>query len=76
MELSMIRLVERIPDEASAYEFLEELRWNGTPVCAHCDSTNVRYMNPANGYPARLAPVPYPSAVHGNAAHAGSSSRC
>lgn len=32
-----------------AYQFLEEMRWNGTPICPHCDIENVAYMNPANG---------------------------
>ncbi len=45
----MIGLVERVPDEASAYSFFEEMRWNGNPVCPHCDSTEVSFMNPANG---------------------------
>ena len=48
-EISMVGLVERIPDEAAAYEFFEEMRWNGHPVCPHCDSDEVSFMNPANG---------------------------
>ena len=49
MDLSIIGLVERIPNESSAYQFLKDMRWTGTPVCAHCDSDEVSYLNPANG---------------------------
>ncbi len=45
----MIGLVERIPDEASAYAFFEEMRWNGIPECPHCDSGEVSFMHPENG---------------------------
>jgi transposase-like protein len=38
-----------ISTEADAYLYFENLRWNGNPVCAHCDSTNVYFIDPANG---------------------------
>ncbi len=41
--------MERCQDEASSYEFLEELRWNGTPVCAHCGHDKAYFLKPANG---------------------------
>lgn len=49
-ELSILRLVEQIPDEASAYRFLEDMRWRGHPVCPHCGNDDRCYfLNPANG---------------------------
>ncbi len=46
----MLMIIERIPDEASAYEFLEELRWGGTPICPHCGNTERCYfLKPRNG---------------------------
>jgi transposase-like protein len=51
MELSIPRLAKKIPTEAAAYEFLEELRWEGKPICPHCGSTSDhRYLVPANGF--------------------------
>jgi transposase-like protein len=47
--LSIPALAARIPDEASAYQFLEELRWGDTPVCPHCASENVIYLAPKTG---------------------------
>jgi transposase-like protein len=35
-QISIPTIAERVTDEASAYKFLEELRWNGNPVCPHC----------------------------------------
>lgn len=40
----------RLTSEAAAYELLEELRWNGHPVCPHCASLDrATYIQPANG---------------------------
>jgi transposase-like protein len=47
--LSIPALAKRIPDETSAYAFLEELRWGDTPVCPHCASTTVGFLTPKNG---------------------------
>ena len=30
-------------DEKTCYEFLEQQRWNGVPVCPHCGSTKTPY---------------------------------
>ena len=44
---NVLTLAERIPDEAAAYKFLEELRWDDKPVCPHCGSINDHYfLNP------------------------------
>lgn len=47
--LSIPALAKRIPDEPSAYQFLEELRWGDTPVCPHCASTTVGFLTPRTG---------------------------
>lgn len=43
MEHSIPRLASRLVDEADAYEFLEELRWAGKPVCPHCGNDDKCY---------------------------------
>lgn len=40
----MRTLTDRLADEASAYELLEELRWDGRPVCPHCGSIGKHYF--------------------------------
>jgi transposase-like protein len=48
--ISILQLVEQIPDEASAYRFMEKLRWPDKPICPHCGSINDhRFLNPENG---------------------------
>ena len=51
MEFSVPALADRIRTEADAYEFLEELRWNGTPVCPHCGEKDRKpyFLAPKNG---------------------------
>ncbi|MGZ7000037.1 MAG: transposase, partial [Acidimicrobiia bacterium] len=44
MEFSIPALAAKIPDEASAYKFLEDLRWDGKPVCPHCGSIADHYF--------------------------------
>jgi transposase-like protein len=46
---SIIGLANRLQTEADAYLFLEELRWNGTPVCSHCGSEHAYYLKPMLG---------------------------
>lgn len=48
-KISVVKLIESIPDEASAYRFLEDMRWGDTPVCPHCASENVVFLVPKNG---------------------------
>jgi transposase-like protein len=46
----LARISERLPNEASAYELLEQLRWRGHPECPHCGVVgNHAYLRPANG---------------------------
>ena len=49
-EISIPALAMEIRSEADAYEYLERLRWNGTPVCPHCGVIGkAYYLKPANG---------------------------
>lgn len=49
-ESNILRIAQRIPDEGAAYEYLEELRWGGSPVCPHCGNSDKCYfLNPADG---------------------------
>ena len=45
MELTVLSIAERIPTEADAYKFLEELRWpSGVPTCPHCQCIDQHYF--------------------------------
>ena len=49
-KLSIPALAEKIPTEADAYRLLEDLRWDGKPVCPHCGSVRQHYfLKPSNG---------------------------
>lgn len=48
-KLSIPALASKITTEADAYKFMEQMRWNGTPVCPHCGTEHVTYIRPANG---------------------------
>lgn len=49
-EFSIPALMARLTTEADAYQLLEDLRWNGQPVCPHCGSASEHYfLKPANG---------------------------
>lgn len=49
-QISILDLVERIPDEKAAYAYMERLRWPDKPVCPHCGSINDhRFLTPENG---------------------------
>src|SRR3954451_7365135 len=49
-DFSIPALMRMLTSEAKAYELLESLRWNGTPVCPHCGSIAQHYfLKPANG---------------------------
>jgi len=39
----------RVQDETDAYLLLEELRWHGTPICAHCGHDKAYFLNPKGG---------------------------
>lgn len=49
-QFSVIGIANRIPDETSAYVFLEDLRWGDDPRCPHCDTDRKPYfLTPKNG---------------------------
>lgn len=47
--VSIPALASKIQSEAEAYLYMEELRWNGTPVCPQCGSEHVSYIRPLDG---------------------------
>jgi transposase-like protein len=52
MSMTVLQLTDRLRTEADAYLYLEELRWNGRPLCPHCESVGEHYfLNPTNGKP-------------------------
>jgi transposase-like protein len=49
-DYSIPALMRRLDSESAAYELLEQLRWNGEPVCPHCGVIGGHYfLKPANG---------------------------
>jgi transposase-like protein len=47
---NICELVKHLPDDASAYSFMERIRWGDTPKCAHCGSeAKHRFLTPQNG---------------------------
>jgi len=48
-------LSAQIVTEADAYRHLESLRWGTTPICAHCQGTDVYLIPPANRTSRRTA---------------------
>ena len=48
-EFSIPSLAMSVSSETDAYLLMEELRWNGTPVCPHCSSVAKHFIKPANG---------------------------
>jgi transposase-like protein len=51
--LSLIDLADRIRTEADAYEYLEDLRWQGDPQCPHCLARNPYFLTPKDGTESR-----------------------
>jgi transposase-like protein len=50
VELSIPALADKLHTEADAYRFLEDLRWNGRPICPHCGSVRKPYfLKPRDG---------------------------
>jgi transposase-like protein len=48
-KITTTALAKRITDEASAYAYMESLRWPTGPVCPHCQHDKAYYLKPANG---------------------------
>jgi transposase-like protein len=49
MEISVLKLADKLRTEADAYKYLEDLRWNGDPVCPHCEAYEPYFLTPRNG---------------------------
>jgi transposase-like protein len=49
MATSILKLADELRAEADAYKFLEDLRWNGDPVCPHCEAHDPYFLTPKNG---------------------------
>jgi len=48
--LTFPALATKVPDEASAWKYLETIRWQGRPVCPHCGVIDGHYfLKPRNG---------------------------
>ena len=43
--MNLIEVMQRFPDQESCIAHLERVRWQGTPVCPHCGTTNVADKN-------------------------------
>ena len=44
------QLINRFPDDASARQYLEQLRWNGTPICPFCGYDKWYKLNDGKTY--------------------------
>jgi transposase-like protein len=49
VKLTLRYLANHVSDEHDAYLLLEELRWHGTPECAHCGHDKAYFLTPKNG---------------------------
>lgn len=45
-EITLTAVAKMFSDEPAAWEYMEQLRWDGKPVCALCGSPNVAYLAP------------------------------
>jgi transposase-like protein len=49
-QVSVMALADELRTEGDAYRFLEELRWDGKPICPHCGNVRKHYfLKPADG---------------------------
>jgi transposase-like protein len=42
--ITVTELAKDLPDEESAWKYLENMRWHGQPVCPHCGSSDPHYF--------------------------------
>ena len=47
--ISTYQFLKRFPDETTARRYLEDRRWNGSPVCPHCGSVGKMHKQSRNG---------------------------
>ena len=43
--MDLIKVMETFPTQEDCIEYLERLRWAGSPECPHCESTHIRRRN-------------------------------
>lgn len=43
--MNLIAVMERFPTQEDCIDYLERIRWHGSPECPHCESTHVRRRN-------------------------------
>ncbi len=43
--MDLIMIMEMFPDQAACIAYLEQLRWQGSPECPHCESTHINKRN-------------------------------
>ena len=43
--MDLVKVMETFPTQADCIEYLERLRWHGSPECPQCESTHVRRRN-------------------------------
>lgn len=49
LTISVFELMEKFPSEVEAKRFLEKKRWNGKPVCPHCNGKEKQYRFTKDG---------------------------
>lgn len=43
--MNIVEVMEMFPTQGDCIDYLERLRWQGSPECPHCESTHVRRRN-------------------------------
>ena len=43
--MDLVKIIEAFPIQEDCIDYLERLRWQGSPDCPHCESTHVRKRN-------------------------------
>ena len=43
--MDLVKIMETFPTQEHCIAYLERLQWQGSPECAHCESTHVRSRN-------------------------------
>ncbi len=51
--IGVVQFFNRFPDEQSAREHVERLRWGDNPICVHCGSVNVSHVKNEKPQPYR-----------------------
>ena len=49
--MTLVEVASKFSNESAAWEYVEELRWNGHPECPRCGSDDVFFMAPRSDQP-------------------------